>query len=137
MDAAETTTLYAFVGGMKTFEAIVDAFYAGVEADPVLRPMYPAQLEDARRHMALFLAQYFGGPTDYSAERGHPRLRMRHAPFQIGPDERDRWLKYMLAALGQVGVPEPAYTVMANYFSSTATFLINAPTLRIGAPAGS
>ncbi len=121
------STVFEQIGGMKTFEALVDAFYAGVEADPVLRPMYPAQLDDSRRHTALFLAQYFGGPTDYSAERGHPRLRMRHAPFQIGPDERDRWLKHMLAALGQVGVPEPAYTVMANYFASTATFLINAP----------
>lgn len=130
------STVFELVGGMKTFDALVDAFYAGIEADPVLRPMYPPQLEDSRRHMALFLAQYFGGPTDYSAERGHPRLRMRHAPFQIGPDERDRWLKHMLAALDGVGVPEPAHTVMANYFASTATFLINAPTIRISAPSG-
>ena len=130
------STVFELVGGMKTFDALVDAFYAGIEADPVLRPMYPPQLEDSRRHMALFLAQYFGGPTDYSAERGHPRLRMRHAPFQIGPDERDRWLKHMLAALDGVGVPEPAHTVMANYFASTATFLINAPPIRTSAPSG-
>jgi hemoglobin len=130
------TTVFEFVGGMKTFEALVDAFYEGVEADPILRPMYPPQLDDSKRHTALFLAQYFGGPTTYSAERGHPRLRMRHAPFQIGPDERDRWLKHMLAALKTAGIPEPAYGIMANYFSSTATFLINAPTLRISASDG-
>ena len=124
-------TVFEQVGGMQTFEKLVDAFYAGVETDPILRPLYPAQLDAARRHTALFLAQYFGGPTTYSEERGHPRLRMRHAPFQIGPTERDRWLDHMLAALDQVGIPEPAHTIMANYFSSTATFLINNPTIRV------
>lgn len=128
------STVFEMVGGMETFEALVDAFYAGVETDPILRPMYPAQLDDARRHTMLFLAQYFGGPMTYSEERGHPRLRMRHAPFQIGPTERDRWVHHMMAALNKVGIPEPAYTVMANYFASTATFLINSPTIRIGAP---
>ena len=122
-------TVFELVGGMKTFDALVEAFYLGIEADPILRPMYPAQLEDSRRHMALFLAQYFGGPTDYSEQRGHPRLRMRHAPFRIGPQERDRWLQHMLTALDKTGVPEPAHSLMANYFASTATFLINAPNL--------
>ena len=125
------STVFELVGGMQTFERLVDAFYAGVETDLVLRPMYPPQLDDSRRHTALFLAQYFGGPTEYSDQRGHPRLRMRHAPFQIGPTERDRWLHHMIAALDQVGIPEPAYTIMANYFSSTATFLINSPTIRV------
>jgi len=128
------STVFELVGGMQTFERLVDAFYAGVETDPILRPLYPAQLDESRRHTALFLAQYFGGPTTYSQERGHPRLRMRHAPFQIGPTERDRWLHHMLAALDQVGIPEPAYTIMANYFSSTATFLINSPTIRLSPP---
>ncbi len=131
------STVFELVGGMKTFVALVDAFYVGVETDPVLRPMYPALLDDSRRHTALFLAQYFGGPSEYSAERGHPRLRMRHAPFQIGPDERDRWLKHMLAAVDHVGISEPARTVMVNYLSSTATFLINAPTVRLNSPSGS
>jgi hemoglobin len=131
------TTVFEFVGGMKTFEALADAFYAGVETDPVLRPLYPPQLDDAKRHTGLFLAQYFGGPTTYSEERGHPRLRMRHAPFQIGPEERDRWVQHMRAAMDQVGIREPAYTIMANYFASTATFLINAPTVRLSAPSGS
>jgi hemoglobin len=124
-------TVFERVGGMKTFDALADAFYARVETDAVLRPLYPAQLDDAKRHTGLFLAQYFGGPAEYSAERGHPRLRMRHAPFQIGPTERDRWVHHMLAAMDTVGIPEPAYTVMANYFASTATFLINAPTLQV------
>lgn len=124
-------TVFELIGGMKTFEELVDTFYEGVETDPVLRPLYPEQLDDSRRHTALFLAQYFGGPTTYSDQRGHPRLRMRHAPFQIGQSERDRWVHHMMAAMDKIGIPEPAYTVMANYFASTATFLINAPTIRI------
>jgi hemoglobin len=71
------------------------------------------------------LAQYFGGPPDYNTLRGHPRLRLRHMPFKIGQSERDRWLSHMLAALEQAGVEEPARSVMAQYFASTATFLIN------------
>jgi hemoglobin len=120
-------TLYQQIGGMETFERIAEAFYERVAVDDILRPLYPEQLEDARKHMALFLAQYFGGPSDYNTLRGHPRLRMRHLPFKIGQAERDRWLSHMLAALDQAGVQEPARSVMAQYFETTATFLINRP----------
>src|SRR5437762_249686 len=82
------------------FESLVDRFYAGVASDPVLRAIYPEpdDLARARHRLTLFLAQYWGGPRTYDAERGHPRLRMRHAPFAIGPVERDAWLTHMNAA---------------------------------------
>ena len=97
---AGEATLYETVGGMPFFEALVDRFYDGVENDPVLLGVYP-QPEDlgpARRKLALFLAQYWGGPTTYNDERGHPRLMMRHFPFDIGSEERDRWLAHMREA---------------------------------------
>lgn len=95
------TTLYDRVGGMPFFEALVDHFYAGVAGDPVLLPLYPEQgdFAAARRRLALFLVQYWGGPTTYLAERGHPRLRARHSPFAIGSLQRDRWLLHMQAAV--------------------------------------
>ncbi len=84
-------SLYALAGGMAFFGRLVERFYDAVETDPILRPLYtePGSMPLARRHLTLFLAQYWGGPTTYDAERGHPRLRMRHAPFAIGPAERD------------------------------------------------
>lgn len=120
-------TIYSEVGGMEFFHRLADAFYTRVEADAFLLPMFRGPRDDARKHLALFLAQYFGGPTDYNALRGHPRLRMRHMPFVIGQEERDHWLSHMLAALEEVGVPEPARTVMTEYLTSTATFLMNKP----------
>ncbi len=120
-------TLYKQLGGMEPFQQIAAAFYRRVETDDLLRPMYPEQLDDARQRFALFLAQFFGGPNDYSALRGHPRLRMRHLPFAIGQAERDRWLAHMLAAVDEVGIPEPARSVMTGYFSSASTFMINQP----------
>src|SRR6478752_5917471 len=91
---------------MPFFETLVSRFYDGVEGDPVLRPIYPeADLAGARHRLTLFLAQYWGGPTTYDAERGHPRLRMRHAPFAIGPAERDAWLAHMNAAIAASGAP--------------------------------
>jgi len=103
-----TTTVYERVGGLPFFERLVDRFYEGVEGDPVLLRLYPdpEDLAPARRHLSLFLAQYWGGPTTYSDERGHPRLRMRHAPFAIGPEERDHWLGHMRAAVASLE-PEP------------------------------
>src|SRR6478752_282012 len=93
-------TLYDAAGGMPFFEALVGRFYDGVEADPLIRPVYPeADLAGARHRLTLFLAQYWGGPSTYNDERGHPRLRMRHFPFLIGPVERDRWLLHMRAAV--------------------------------------
>lgn len=99
--AGEVTTLYARVGGFVFFERLVDAFYDGVAEDPVLLPLYPEapDLTGARHRLTLFLVQYWGGPTTYSDERGHPRLRMRHMPFRVGPGERDRWLHHMTAAV--------------------------------------
>lgn len=97
----EGVSLYERVGGMAFFERLVDAFYDGVATDSTLLALYPEapDLTGARHRLTLFLAQYWGGPTTYSDERGHPRLRMRHMPFTIGEDERDRWLRHMGAAI--------------------------------------
>jgi len=111
---------------METFHLLAAAFYRRVEADPLLRPLYPESLEEAAEKLALFLAQYFGGPAEYNARRGHPRLRMRHIPFRIGQAERDAWLTHMLAALDEVGIEEPIRSPMRQYFEATSTFLINA-----------
>jgi hemoglobin len=118
-------TIYQAVGGLATFVRLVDAFYRGVEADPLLRPMYPADLTESREHLALFLAQYFGGPATYSAQRGHPRLRWRHLPFTIDAAGRDAWLAHMRAAVDETALPEPARSVMLAYFEQTANFLMN------------
>ena len=90
-------TMYERVGGRAFFVRLVDTFYEGVATDPVLAPLYPEHPDftGARRRLTQFLVQYWGGPTDYSTERGHPRLRMRHLRFTIGADERDRWLAHM------------------------------------------
>ena len=120
-------TLYDAAGGMEFFEALVDRFYDGVAADPPLRRLYPQpdDLGPARRRQTLFLAQYWGGPTTYSEERGHPRLRMRHFPFAIGPTERDRWLVHMAAAVVQTApTPEIAERLM-TYFVPAAEAMRN------------
>ena len=95
-------TLYDQVGGTPFFERLVDHFYEGVRGDDLLRPLYPERDDDlagARRRLTLFLVQYWGGPTTYLEERGHPRLRARHSPYSIGALERDRWLLHMRAAI--------------------------------------
>jgi hemoglobin len=118
------------VGGETFFVELVDRFYARVAVDPLLRPLYPDDLTDARRHLALFLVQYWGGPGTYSQERGHPRLRQRHVPFVIGEGERDAWLRHMLAALDSLVVErdvDPAIEKgMVDHFVSAADFLVNA-----------
>ena len=102
----DRATLYDRAGGTPFFEALVGRFYAGVATDPLLRPIYPeADLAPAQHRLTLFLMQYWGGPTTYDEERGHPRLRMRHAPFAIGPAERDRWLVHMRAAVAESAAP--------------------------------
>ena len=112
--------------GEQGFARLVGAFYRRVSNDPVLRPVYPEpDLSGAERRLRLFLIQYFGGPTTYSQERGHPRLRMRHQPFVIGQAERDAWVKDMLGALEEAGIAEPAYSMMRDYFISGADFMIN------------
>jgi hemoglobin len=118
-------TLYDAVGGMPFFERLVGRFYEGVAADDVLRPLYPEDLGPSIRHLTLFLAQYFGGPGAYDAERGHPRLRMRHAPFVIGSVERDRWLVHMRAAIDEAAPPQAARRVLLDYVGSAAEAMRN------------
>lgn len=118
-------TLYEMVGGDPTFERLVNLFYAKVEADPVLRPMFPDDLEPGKRWQFLFLTQFFGGPARYALERGHPRLRMRHNPFPIDQEARDHWLQHMLKAIEEVGIPEPARGEMRDYFERGSAFMIN------------
>ena len=94
--------LFDRVGGQTFFVDLVDHFYLGVAGDPLLRPLYPDDLNESAEHLALFLMQYWGGPPTYNETRGHPRLRMRHAPFVIGPAERDAWLRHMRDALQEL-----------------------------------
>ena len=133
MGAVDNTapTLFFRVGGMPFFERLVDAFYDGVRTDAVLLPLYPEQpdLTGARHRLTLFLAQYWGGPTTYMEERGHPRLRMRHLPFHVGPLERDRWLVHMAAAVEQTcssdGIPDGVDVELMAYFVPAAEHLRN------------
>jgi hemoglobin len=118
-------TLYDLIGGEATFRRLVDTFYAKVEADDVLRAIFPEDLESGKEYQFLFLMQYWGGPIRYSEERGHPRLRMRHSPYAITEDLRDRWVQYMLEAIDEVGIQEPARSQMREYFEQGATFMIN------------
>lgn len=120
-------SLYERVGGDAFFASLVDRFYVGVETDPLLRPLYPDDLTPSRRHLAMFLAQYWGGPHAYNAERGHPRLRMRHVRFKIGRAEREAWLRHMRAALEASNATPDDAQALLGYFESAATSLINAP----------
>jgi hemoglobin len=121
-------TVYEAVGGEATFTRLVAAFYSGVAADPILRSIYPEDdLGPAADRLRLFLIQYWGGPSTYSDQRGHPRLRMRHMPFAVNEAARDAWLRHMRAALDSVALP-PAYDeVMWRYFTSAADSLRNVP----------
>jgi len=117
--------MYERVGGHRWFEALVERFYAAVEADPVLRPLYPDDLGPARAHLTGFLVQYWGGPTTYSEERGHPRLRMRHARFAIGQAERDAWFRAMSSAVRAAGLAVVDEEAFLTYFDLAATSLVN------------
>ena len=142
MGAVDNTapTLFFRVGGMPFFESLVDAFYDGVATDEVLLPMYPEQpdLVGARHRLTLFLVQYWGGPTTYMEERGHPRLRMRHLPFHVGPLERDRWLVHMAAAVERVCTDREVGSDIAEelmaYFVPAAEHLRNDTGLPISSP---
>jgi hemoglobin len=125
------TTLYERVDGELFFVDLVDRFYLGVSGDPLLRPLYPDDLHESSRHLALFLIQYWGGPGTYGEERGHPRLRMRHVPFVIGPAERDAWLRHMLTAVSELEsatriTPADAQE-LRGYLEMAANSLVNAP----------
>jgi hemoglobin len=120
-------TLYERAGGQPWFDALVERFYEGVEQDPALRPLYPEDLEPGKRHLALFLAQYWGGPGTYSEERGHPRLRMRHGPFAIGPEARDAWIRHMTAAIEAGGLGPDDEARVLGHALDAAAFLQNQP----------
>jgi hemoglobin len=122
----ESTSLYDAAGGMPFFEALVGRFYDGVASDPILAVLYPADDHDGARHrLTLFLAQYWGGPRTYDAERGHPRLRMRHMPFAIGPAERDAWLRLMHASIDAAGAPSEVADRLRAYVDMAADAMRN------------
>lgn len=119
-------SLYDAAGGMPFFESLVGRFYEGVANDPMLRPLYPeADLAGATRRLTLFLAQYWGGPRTYDQERGHPRLRMRHFPFAIGPAERDAWLRHMRDAIASTAPPPAVATRLLAYVDMAAEAMRN------------
>lgn len=123
---AVTDTVWSQVGGTETFERLVRAFYRGVREDPVLAPMYPdADWEGAIWRLRTFFEQYWGGPTTYSEERGHPRLRMRHAAFHVNPEARDRWLLHMNAALDEVALPPMHDAAFRDYVDRAAQAMVN------------
>jgi hemoglobin len=115
-------------GGEEFFTALIDRFYAGVATDPVLRPMYPDDLTESKAHLALFLMQYWGGPRDYGDQRGHPRLRMRHAPFVIGTTEADAWLRHMTAAVKAADMAPDDEQELLDYLGMASRSMINSPT---------
>ncbi len=124
-DATEQT-IFEAVGGHDTFTRLTQEFYLGVAGDPVLKPMYPEEdLEPARQRLQMFLEQYFGGPTTYQDTRGHPRLRLRHTPFHVDADARDRWLVHMTAALNSLELAPLFHETMLDYFDRAAHAMQN------------
>jgi hemoglobin len=114
------------VGGEETFTKLVHVFYQGVAGDPLLRPLYPDEdLGPAEERLRMFLVQYWGGPRTYSDQRGHPRLRMRHAPFAIGPRERDAWLQHMRDAVDSLDLPHDQAVELWSYLYQSAFAMIN------------
>ena len=126
-------SLFEEVGGSQFFDQLVDRFYEGVATDDVLLPLYPEQsdLSGAKERLTLFLQQYWGGPTTYSDERGHPRLRQRHIPFVIGERERDRWMVHMMAAVDELSPNETVHQQLMEYMAMASTAMINSPSATI------
>jgi hemoglobin len=119
-------SFYELVGGHDTFVRLVHEFYRGVASDPVLRPMYPEEdLGPAEERLRMFLEQYWGGPTTYGEQRGHPRLRMRHMPFHVNPDARDRWLGHMRAAVATLELPPLQEATLIEYLDRAAHAMVN------------
>jgi len=119
-------TFYDAIGGYDTIARIVARFYAGVAQDEVLRPLYPeADLAPAQERFTLFLVQYWGGPTTYSERRGHPRLRMRHAPFAVTPVAKEHWLRHFREGLDEVGLPPELDAQFWDYVTHAAQFMVN------------
>jgi hemoglobin len=126
VSSTEPASFFDLVGGEPTFRKLIDEFYAGVANDPVLRPLYPDEdLRPATDRLRMFLVQYWGGPTTYSQLRGHPRLRMRHAPFRVGPRERDAWLTHMRQAVDSLGLPPEHEATLWTYLERAAFFMVN------------
>ena len=124
----QAETFYEQVGGEPTFRRLVAAFYRGVAEDPLLRPMYPEEdLGPAEERLTLFLMQYWGGPRTYSDERGHPRLRMRHAPFTVDRAAHDAWLRHMRAAVEGLGLAEDHQCQLWDYLEYAAASMVNTP----------
>jgi hemoglobin len=122
----EVASFYDAVGGEAVFHRIVARFYEEVARDEVLRPLYPEEdLAPAEERLRLFLMQYWGGPHTYSDRRGHPRLRMRHAPFSIGPIERDAWLRCMRTAVDEAGLSDDHRRQLWGYLEMAANSLMN------------
>lgn len=117
---------YEDLGGEAFFSELVQRFYEGVAQDPRLRPLYPeTDLGPAQRRLQLFLMQYFGGPTRYSEERGHPRLRMRHLEFPVNSETIEAWLEHMQRALDSMEIAPEQRELLWGYFERTAHFLRN------------
>jgi hemoglobin len=126
MSQQQPVTVYDLVGE-RFFVELVDRFYDRVAVDPLLAPMHPADLTESRRNTAGFLVQYWGGPADYSQRRGHPRLRMRHGPFAIGPAAREAWLAHMTASVEESDAPEVVKELLLDYFDKASTAMVNRP----------
>jgi hemoglobin len=123
---SQPASLFDAVGGEETFRRLVDTFYAGVADDPALRALYPEDdLGPASERLRLFLIQYWGGPTTYSDRRGHPRLRMRHAPYPVTPKAKDHWLRHFRAALDEVALPPEQDAQFWDYVTHAAQFMVN------------
>ena len=123
----DSRSFFDVIGGEPAFRRLVARFYEGVAQDPLLRPMYPHDLEGAQERLTLFLMQYWGGPTTYSDTRGHPRLRMRHSPFAIGVAERDAWLGHMRDAVDSLELPPEADKRLWDYLVYAAESMRNRP----------
>jgi hemoglobin len=121
-------SVFELAGGEATFRLLVQRFYAAVAADPVLRAVYPDEdLSGATERLTLFLIQYWGGPTTYGDQRGHPRLRLRHQPFAIGQTERDAWFRHMTEAVDSIDFAPNVRKALLDYFETASTAMINRP----------
>jgi hemoglobin len=130
-DRLSVGNVFAAAGGEATFRLLVSRFYARVAGDALLRPLYPDEdLASATERLTLFLIQYWGGPSTYNEQRGHPRLRMRHQPFEIGQAERDAWLRHMTAAVESLDVVPAVRKALLDYFETASTAMINQPAPR-------
>jgi len=135
MSDTQAASMYEAIGGEPAFRQLVHRFYQEVAADPELRAVYPSRdLGPAEEHLRLFLIQYWGGPATYNDRRGHPRLRMRHARFTIGPAQRDAWLRHMRTALDELNLDPAQDAQLWDYLEMAAHSLVNQPGERSGGP---